>query len=383
MSIFKRSDLLIPYQLEHWPIIACDQFTSQPEYWKKVESIVGNNASAYNLVFPENKLGTDNEKIIESINSSMREYLSKGVFKEYANSYVFVERTLQNGKVRHGLVGVIDLEEYDFHAEANTKIRATEEILISRVIPRIQIRSEAVLETSHVLLLANDPENSILGSVVKGELIYDLDLMLGGGHIKGWIVANPDALDAVIEEYVNTHRFSFAVGDGNHSLATAKECWNKYKANNQFEENPNHPSRYAMVELENLFDDSQQFEPIHRIVKGVNVEKLLSMVSGVEWYSNNKCGIIDSKTNELPVANLQRTLEHYVQQYGGNIDYIHGKETAISLAQEKGSVAFILPSIEKNDLFNRIEQEGVLPKKTFSMGNAEEKRYYLECRKIK
>lgn len=396
MAVFQRAELLIPREeyLAKWPVIACDQFTSQPEYWKKTAESVENVPSAYHIIFPEAELGGDEEARIDGINRSMRRYLDEGIFRSFPDSYVYVERTLRNGLVRRGLVGVLDLESYDYHDDADTAARATEKTVVSRIPPRVRIRGGAPIESSHVLLLCSDPADRLLGTVAKDEALYDLELPQGGGRLRGWLVRGraADRFDAALANYLDRapDGFAFAVGDGNHSLAAAKACWEQIKARDQKLAGSEHPARYAMVELENLFDPSQQFEAIHRIVHVDDPRTLIRELEALDrgcgqtlfWHTKEGSGSVRLGEDALPVAVLQSFLDAYLAREGGTIDYIHGSEVAVSLAQEKGAAAFILPAIEKDELFTAILRSGVLPRKTFSMGSAVEKRYYLECRKI-
>ena len=396
MAIFQRGDLLIPRTdlLDHWPVIACDQFTSQPEYWAKTASLTAQVPSVYHIIFPEAELGGDEDARIEQINRTMEQYLAQQVFRSYPSCYVYVERTLCDGSVRKGIVGLLDLESYDYRDSARSPVRATEKTVVSRIPPRVKIRAGASLESSHVLLLCSDPGNRVFDSIRQGEMLYDLELMQGGGHLTGWLVngENADLFDRALAEYTALRKdgFCFAVGDGNHSLAAAKTCWEQTKKSIGRDCAVEHPARYAMVELENLFDPAQRIEPIHRIVRRVDPERLLSFLeqfaspegSTVRWYAGEKHGAFCLGREQLPLAALQQAIDQYVAEYGGEIDYIHGEETAVSLSARENAVAFLLSGIEKNELFDTIARGGVLPRKTFSMGHAEEKRYYLECRRI-
>lgn len=397
MAVFQKATFQIPRAeyLQKWPVIACDQFTSQPEYWRETAKLVGDAPSAYHIIFPEAELGTHEAERIASINRTMKDYLAAGVFQSYPDCYVYVERTLRDGSIRRGLVGVVDLEGYEFHDAAKTPIRATEKTVVSRIPPRVRIRSGAVIESSHILLLCSDPQDMLLGAVDKGEPLYDLELMQGGGRLCGWIVRGDAAkrFDASLAAYEATalDGFAYAVGDGNHSLATAKACWEQLKEEHPELRGSDHPARYAMVELENIFDGSQRFEAIHRVVRAVDPEKLLRRLQEncaaegipVSWFTRKASGVMLFPAGALPIAALQSFLDSYLEENGGEIDYIHGSEVAVRLAKEENAIAFVLPAIEKNALFPTIIRSGVLPRKTFSMGHAEEKRYYLECRRIK
>ncbi|MBR0208597.1 MAG: DUF1015 domain-containing protein [Oscillospiraceae bacterium] len=396
MPVFQRADLLIPRQelLPLWPVVACDQFTSQSEYWRRTAEAVGSAPSAYHIIFPEAELGTHEEERIMAIGRTMAEYLAGDVFRSFPQCYVYVERTLQNGAVRKGVIGVVDLEAYDYRDEAKTPIRATERTVVSRIPPRVRIRSGAPIESSHVLLLCSDGKKRLIEQIRKGEKLYDLELMQGGGHLSGWLVDGEEAdrFDERMAAYMAEAEdgFCFAVGDGNHSLAAAKACWEEIRRGLDPEAAAAHPARWAMVELENLFDPAQQFEPIHRIVRGVDTGKLLAALgkkydrggTPVLWYTKTGGGILRFDRDALPLESLQRALDEYLDAEGGSIDYIHGEDVALRLGREEGAIAFLLPRIEKDALFRSIASGGALPRKTFSMGHAEEKRYYLECRRI-
>ncbi len=411
MSAFLPADILIPRvdEMEKWAVIACDQFTSQPDYWESVQSYVGHSASALHLILPEVMLTGDCSAAIETINANMERYLANGVFTEYRNAFVYVERTLQDGSVRKGIVGAIDLEAYDYSEASTSDIRATEKTVVERIPPRKKIRKNAALELPHVLLLCDDDQNLLLGRLteIKNRLpkLYEFELMENGGHIAGWLVQGEEAdlfcerLEAYSrtapEKYgdLNGSPVLFAVGDGNHSLATAKACYEELKAEAPGPALANHPARYALVELENIHDPSLQFEPIHRILTEVDPEELLHSIRQicaeggypVEWYAGGHSGVIylDRARGELPVGILQAFLDDYMRSGCGKIDYIHGEAALKQLAAQENAVGFILPPIEKSQLFRGIISDGVLPRKTFSMGHAEEKRYYIEARKIR
>ena len=410
MAVFQATELLIPREelLENWAVIACDQFTSQPEYWQAVREQIGDAPSAYHIIFPEAELGTDEEARIASINRHMRDYLDGDLFRRYPASFLYVERRLLDGSLRRGVVGVIDLEKYDYHSDAASAVRATEQTVVERIPPRVRIRRGACLETSHVLLLMDDAAGQVLDSLeAKKEMLpqaYRFPLMQGGGEIEGRLVTGADAaaLDAVLNAYEAETRARFAatdrapllyaVGDGNHSLAAAKSCWEALKQERPELAGTHHPARYAMVELQNIRDASQKFEPIHRLLMDVPVNKILYASKSicapggptVDWRAGEREGtlFLDPAQGTLPVAILQPLLDHFLSESGGRIDYVHEAETAVRLAGRVGSIAFLMPKISKEDFFRGIVMDGVLPRKTFSMGHAHEKRYYLECRRI-
>lgn len=403
MNVFLPADVLVPKveSMEKWSVIACDQFSSQPEYWEDVKKIVGNEPSSLHLIFPEAELENVNEdEKITSINQNMQTYLEQGIFQTYENSYVYVERTLLDGSIRKGLVGTVDLEAYDYSEESTSKIRATEKTVTSRIPPRVKIREHAPIELPHVLLLCDDRKGEIIEwlSAKKNELtkIYDFDLMKSGGHIRGWLVQGRMAknLEKQIVAYEKEHAdMPYAVGDGNHSLATAKVCYENYKKQHSDTENVNTPVRYAMVELENIHDRSLEFSPIHRIITGTNEQALLEELQKtccaregypVKWYTKDRQGILylDSGKSRLAVAILQKFLDEFLQKHTGQMDYIHGKDVLKNLAKNDHAIGFLLPSMDKKELFPYVTESGTLPRKTFSMGHATEKRYYLEARKI-
>jgi hypothetical protein len=395
--------------LPDWAVIACDQFTSQPEYWRAVRAQTEGKPSAYHIVFPEAELGRDEEERIFSINAAMRSYLDAGLFRSFPASCVYVERQLLDGSVRRGVVGVIDLEDYDYHSGSLAPIRATEQTVQERIPPRVRIREDAALETSHAILLMDDEAGAVLDSLTAARddlpLVYDFPLMQGGGRIVGRLVSGEaaHAFDRAVADYEarTVLRFAetgrapllYAVGDGNHSLATAKTCWEALKAQDPSLAGSQHPARYAMVELQNIRDAEQKFEPIHRLLLDVSKGALLQALEPVcaeggypvEWIAGGQRGTItlDQACGALPVAILQPVLDRFLREHGGHIDYIHGDDTAAELAQREDAVALLLPNISKDDFFRGIVMDGVLPRKTFSMGHAQEKRYYLECRRIK
>ncbi|MBQ8094181.1 MAG: DUF1015 domain-containing protein, partial [Clostridia bacterium] len=350
----------------------------------------------------------DREVRIGAIQKAMEDAVSQGLFKTYDHAYVYVERTLLDGSVRQGVVGAIDLETYDYRPDAGSQIRATEKTVVERIPPRMAIRKDARLELSHVLLLCNDDQKQMIEPLAEEKdqlpLLYDFDLMQGGGHISGWLLAGgaADAFDRQIEAYekrmaliqgcTSDRALLYAVGDGNHSLATAKECYEAIKCQHQDADTFVWPARYAMVELGNVYSDALSFEPIHRILKGTDPAALLEALETVcapdgteiEWVSNGAHGTLKLDCQgRLPVALLQSFLDDYMKNHPCEIDYIHGEKALETLAMAPDAIGFLLPSMHKEDLFPGIVKGGVLPRKTFSMGHAEEKRYYLEARSIR
>ena len=397
MSIFATARILLPrdVDMEKWAVIACDQFTSQPDYWQRVEQTVGQAHSALRLILPEAELEEASPERIPGIHAAMRDYLERGLFQVWEDAFVYVERQLLDGSIRRGLVGALDLEQYDYREDSRAAVRATERTVLERIPPRQKIREGAALELPHVLLLCDDPADGILAPLTATReslpQLYDFSLMEGGGRIRGWLVQGQAAREtrARLAAYESVGGMRYAVGDGNHSLASAKACWEAKKKSLPAE----HPARYALVELENLWDESQKIEPIHRILKGVDPQALLAQARekiGAEtghrlcWYSGGQSGTLtlDARLGLLPVGILQEFLDAYLATHPGQIDYIHGEETLRHLARAPDSLGFLLPGIGKDQLFGGISADGVLPRKTFSMGHAQEKRYYLEAREI-
>ncbi len=412
MNVFSRADILLPKStdMHRWAVIACDQFTSDAAYWARVRETAGEEPSTVRMILPEAELGGEGEAAaVAAINETMLSYLHADVFAVYPQSYIYVERTLQSGAIRPGLIGAVDLESYDYNPGSVSPIRATEKTVLERIPPRRRVRKDAALEFPHVLMLCDDDEKRLIEPVaaVKASLprLYDFDLMEGGGHITGWLVTGEiaDAFDArfaafaasVPGKYADLNGASvvLAVGDGNHSLATAKSCYEALKASDPAADWSQHPARYALVELENIHDASQVFEPIHRVLFGVDCEKLLADMSAlhgsdgfrVDYVLQGKRGelTLDRSHGELAVAILQSFLDSWLAENGGEIDYIHGEAEVEALASKEHAIGFMLPAMEKHELFRGVIAGGVLPRKTFSMGHAREKRYYLEGRKIK
>ncbi|MCR5346316.1 MAG: DUF1015 domain-containing protein [Fretibacterium sp.] len=408
MSLFQAADILLPNvrDMGLWPVVACDQFTSQPEYWDEVREKVGDAPSSYHLILPEAELPASPERTA-AIHATMKDYLEKGLFREHKNAYVYVERTQMDGSVRRGVVGAVDLEGYDYSEGSSSPIRATERTVVERIPPRRAVREGAPLELPHVLMLCDDAEQTLIEPIAqkKGQLpqLYSVDLMLGGGHVSGWLVQGGEAglLDRRLDSYIQSHAsLPFAVGDGNHSLATAKACYEAMKQAHPAQDFSRHPARYVLVELENIHDPALRFEPVHRLVKGANVPRLLERLTAdcgaeegypVEWFSGSHgpsggdgSGTIrlDRSRASLALGVLQSWLDEYLAHNPGETDYIHGEDVLKRLAAEKDSVGFLLPPIDKGQFFRWIVSEGVLPRKTFSMGHAQEKRYYLEGRRI-
>lgn len=393
---FNPADILMPRNnFEKWSVVACDQYTSEQKYWNEVESIVGDEPSALNIILPEIYLSDDNSVRINSINSHMSEYLNSDVFSLHKDAMIYVERESNNTK-RLGIVGIIDLEDYDYNKGTNALIRATEQTVLERIPPRVAIRKDAPLEMPHVMLLIDDKERKVIEPLQNKkfdfESAYDFELMQGGGHIEGYYIDSDtqksvqDALESLLSGGDND--LLFAVGDGNHSLATAKECYRL---------NPTELNRYALVEIVNIHDDSIELEPIYRVLFNINIDDFMNkfleahaVSSGdtthdFECVTKNGSEYITVKaTAKLPVGTLQVFIDEYLKQNEAvKIDYIHGEQVVYDLCKEEGTLGFIFEGMGKDDLFPAVMQDGSLPRKTFSMGHAHDKRYYIEARKIK
>lgn len=413
--------------LSRWAVVACDQFTSQPEYWQQVAALVGDAPSTYHLVLPEVYLGTAaEEQKLSAIHAAMQRYCADDIFQTI-DTLVLVERSVA-GHIRHGLMLSLDLEQYEYHAGSQSLIRATEDTILDRLPPRIKIRQGAPLETPHILVLIDDPEQTVIEPLVAHKRdftpVYDVDLMLGSGHLSGYAIT-----DAVVEqramaalarlaqpqpfaEKYGEHKgvLLFAMGDGNHSFATAKAIWEGMKDR----VGPDHPARYALVEVENVHDAGLIFEPIHRVIFDVtsnaqaamraawgerltlagcaSIEEMIHLVNHPDgdeqrfgMISTTGCAMVSLShpTSHLTVGSLQSFLDTWGKAGGfAKIDYVHGAQALEELSRMPGNLGFYLPVLAKADLFNTVILEGALPRKTFSMGEAIEKRFYLECRKI-
>ena len=415
-KFFVPGDILLPRDVDMslWSVIACDQYTSQPEYWDMVDKKVGDMPSTLRLILPEAYLDSK-DTVLETkkINRTMEEYIADGVFKAVDNSFIYVERELTVGETRRGLVGLIDLEAYDYRADSVSPVHATEGTVESRLPPRVKIREGACLELPHIVVFVDDPENKVIRSAGEGEVLYDFELMDGGGHIKGTRVCGSaaesvlNALSELADPAYLEKRYSLngkfpviiAMGDGNHSLATARLCWEKIREGLTPEERENHPARFGLAELVNIHDPSIAFEPIHRVIfetdPDVYFEEAINFFrkESKEGKTAHKiilaCG---EKTEEISVTGLtigslisvsQQFCLEYMKSHGGKLDYIHDDETALEMSSRTGCAGLLLPAMDKNELFPSIMESGVFPAKSFSIGPARDKRYYLECRKIK
>lgn len=393
---FYPADIMLPKKdFEKWSVIACDQYTSEPEYWQKVIETVGDTPSALNIILPEAFLEGDIEAKITACNDNMKKFVDGGIFDTYNDSFVYCERKLKNGAVRKGVIGLIDLEDYSYLKGSDSLIRATEETVLERIPPRVNIRKDAILEIPHIMLLIDDPGDKIIGDLSRNkqnfERLYSFKLMQNAGEIEGYRLSDSaakelqDGFDALRDS--SKDGLLFAVGDGNHSLASAKECYNK-----------GYCSRYALAEVVNIHDASLEFEPIYRLVFGVEPEALINefiddcggIYDGEDalkytfvFGGKEKAVSLQPKTT-LAVAMLQKFLDKYISCHSDvKIDYIHGVQSLIQLSNRENCLGILFDGMEKSELFTAVCDDGSLPRKTFSMGCADDKRFYLEARMIK
>ena len=418
MIPFKRANILLPKNIDmtKWSVVACDQYTSEMDYWNEVEKIVGASPSTLRITLPEIFLeDSDVNERINKINDTMKEHLDEDLFYELKDSMIYLERTQADGRVREGLMGMVDLEDYSYEKGSQTLIRATEKTVIERIPPRLKVRENALLELPHIMILIDDEKKKIIedlkNEVTNSDVVYDFDLMENGGHIKGYKLNN-DSMTKVeegLEALCNKEYFEkkydvkdkgillFAMGDGNHSLATAKANYENVKKTMRPDEYLNHPSRYALVELVNLHSEALEFEPIHRVIFDTDVNKLIEEL--YKYYDINEEGngqyfelvtkdidkklYISNPKSNIAVGSIQMFLDEYLKDNKGKLDYIHGDETTKNMGMEENNVAILFEAMPKEELFRTVILDGALPRKTFSMGHSYDKRYYLEARKIK
>ena len=424
----KRADIMIPkatVDLTKWAVVACDQYTSEPEYWEQVKQLVGENPSTLNLIYPEVYLEEAHpEKRIETINATMKHYIQEDLFTVYKNAFFLVHRTTPSSKIgRWGLLVALDLEQYDYAPDSRSMIRATEGTILSRIPPRKEIRKNAPLELPHIMVLINDERRSVIEPLAKKKerlpLAYETELMAGGGALKAWVVDSDEdmlkiaeSLDGMLDALPQDNPLLYAMGDGNHSLATAKSCWMDIRETLTEEERKEHPARYALVELENIFDEGLEFEPIHRVLFGLDqhtfenelakacahfekeqVSDLKSLDAAINKEDGvQKFGFCDKSGYQvysltepkasIAAGTLQLIIDSLLEQKIASVDYIHGKDVTANLGSKEGNLGLILPEVSKSTFFDSIIRDNALPRKTFSMGEAHEKRYYMEARKI-
>jgi len=381
-----------------WSVIACDQFTSDISYWNAVEKVIGGSASTYDYILPEAYLETEKEAEKTELFKSKMADVSSSPLKVRVNGYVYIERTLSDGRIRRGILGKMDLEEYDFAPDSVSNIRATEQTVAERIPARRTLRALAEIELPHVMVFTDDTVGLFTKAKALAKddlLIYDFDLMQGGGHIKGYAIEGDAAeeLAKAIANNENAASLPYAVGDGNHSLAAAKSHYEVIKEKLGAELAADHPARYALCEVVSISDEAIEFEPIHRIVKNVDVAKLASALAEIADEGEGEQTVrfiaanvekllhFTKTTHDMAVGTLQDFIDTYLAENGGVCDYIHGESELRTLAENEGAVAFMFEGFDKSRLFSYIKN-GPMPRKTFSMGDAKSKRYYLEARRI-
>lgn len=417
MTAFTAADILLPKlnakEMTKWAVVACDQYTSEPQYWEKTAQIASTSPSALNLILPEVYLESeDAPQRIADINATMQKYLADGLFTEHKNSLILTVRTQADGKVRTGLVGAIDLEQYDYNKGSTSQVRATEATVASRIPPRVKIRRDAALELPHIMILIDDVKKTVIepleARIDTLTKLYDFELMQNGGHLTGYLVTGEDAaavfaaLDVLADKDGFNSRYGlsgeevllYAMGDGNHSLATAKACYEEKKASGSPDAEL---ARYALAEVVNLHSPALEFEAIHRVIIDVNTKDLmdkmtdaLGLVKGDDGQSftvvlngAEESYAVTKPNANLTVGSLQNFLDEYLSANSGTIDYIHGEDVVKTLCKAENSIGFLLPSMTKAELFPTVIKDGALPRKTFSMGHAHDKRFYCEARKIR
>lgn len=416
-AYFLPSDILLPdfhtVNGTAWATVACDQFTGEPDYWRTLDERVGEQPSTLRLILPEAFLGETEERV-PVVQKNMEQYLRE-VLVRHPNRMIYLERVQSDGRVRRGLVGMIDLEHYDYNRGSRTLIRATEETVPERIPPRLAVRRDAVLELPHVMLLIDDPEKTVIEPIAARaetlERAYEFPLVQGSGAVRARFVdsvglgrienaltrlISPERIRARYGE--NVAPLLFAVGDGNHSLAVAKASYEEIKAAHG-ESALYHPARYALAEVVNLHDPALQFEPIYRVMMGVDPDDVLSELEKysfslhgnaapqqARFLSAKRRGTMHfgSPSSQLTVGTLQAFIDAYIKSHpGASVDYIHGTKAVETLSRAEDAVGFLFSGMEKDDLFRTVIYDGALPRKTFSMGHAEDKRFYIECRRIK
>ena len=371
-------EILLPsHDLEKFAVIACDQHSAEPEYWEETERIVGNAPSALRLMLPEAWLGLKNAGA--DVPENMRRYLADDSLRSIGEGFVYVRRQTADG-IRHGLLDAVDLEQYDFNPGTDALMRATEATVRERLPARIALRRDAVLEMPHILVLTDDRENAVAklleSSLDKLPKLYDFELMQGGGHIEGYHVCTDELCREIAAALgrLNESRGSaplYAVGDGNHSLAAARECWLEQRDNIAESEREGHPLRYALVELVSIYDEGLSFHPIHRLLCGVDPEQVQRELD------------FDAAA-PLSLQELQPRLDEWLLRHPeAELEYIHGAKECLRLGAHPNRLSIVFPSFDRGDFFATIQRDGIFVRKSFSLGSANEKRYYLECRKIR
>lgn len=421
-------DIMVPKEgtdLTKWAVVACDQYTSQPEYWQNAASYVGDSPSTLKLIYPECYLEEPQpQKRIDEINRTMDSYVDSGLFRTYEHSFFLVRRSCARRKARWGLIVALDLERYSWEKDSRSLIRATEGTILSRIPPRKAIRKDAALELPHIMVLINDRKGAVIEALAEKtdalEPVYDTPLMAGGGQLTAWAVSSEedirgvaDALQDLYDALDPDNRLLFAMGDGNHSFATAKSCWEDIRENLSEEQRQTHPARFCLVELENIFSPGLEFEPIHRVLFNTRIADVVYELSKeCSAYTMTACddlegvlsglapdperqtiGLCDENgfcllelekpQSSLAAGSMQAVIDRMTSGGRVKVDYIHGTDVTSRLGQKPGNVGVFLPDVSKDTFFDSIVRDGALPRKTFSMGEAQEKRYYMEARRIR
>ncbi len=416
----KTPTILLPndtIDISRWTVVACDQYTSELDYWQKVKEITDGSPSTLNLIYPEvylNESEDESKKRIETINATMQDYLDKSIFNSF-DGFVLLDRKTIHVESRKGLVIALDLEKYDYNKGSQTLIRATEKTIVDRLPPRMKIRENAPIELPHIMVLIDDPEKTVIEPLFNKDLevIYDFDLMQNSGHLKGYKIDSTDIIKEIENKlialannfnYEDKGTLLFAMGDGNHSLATAKAIWEEKKKQGADME---HPARYALVELVNVHDEGLTFEPIHRVIFDIDLQDFFEKAKendfevkyfdseeqmdafeskghAIKFVTKDSVGLLikENPEHNIEVGTLQLFLDKYLEGKDSELDYIHGKDVVTNIGSKENNIGFFLPPMNKNDLFKTVILNEALPRKTFSMGEADEKRFYLECRKI-
>lgn len=422
----KSADILLPREgidLKKWATVACDQYTSEPEYWLDVEKIVADSPSTFRITFPEVYLEKEGKKErIRNIVKTMEDYIEEGVFTEYKDSFILVKRTC-DGKSRYGLMAALDLDQYDYSKDSRSLIRATEGTILERIPPRKEIRKDAPLELPHIMVLISDEKRSVI-EPLKDKMdslkrIYSTELMKDGGYLEGYLIDSDEDKEMIYQAFESLYSaldknnpLLFAMGDGNHSLATAKSCWEDMKKGLSEEERKDSKARYALVEIENIYDEALLFEPIHRVFFNLSMDEfekeVLKYAKGMTYHReksiedmveriNSREGLVfglsvnnelyslevKGSRNFLSASLMQSVIDSLKERNACQIDYIHGIDVTVRLSNEGNNIGIILPDVDKSSFFETVIKEGSFPRKTFSIGHANEKRYYMEARRIK
>ncbi|MDD3262472.1 MAG: DUF1015 domain-containing protein [Candidatus Absconditabacteria bacterium] len=435
-------DILLPnttVDLKKRAVVACDQYTSQPEYRQEVANFVGQDPSTLSIIYPEVYLEEENKaERIQAIKQAMNTYFSQGILENKGECCVLIDRKTSHADSRKGLILALDLEAYDYSKESQTLIRATEGTIVDRLPPRIEVRKEATIESPHIMVLIDDESKTVIEPLFankdKYTKLYQTELMMNGGYISGYKIEDPESIQNIVSALTKLadpasfqQRYQvgpdkgvllFAMGDGNHSLATAKAIREEKKQSLTPQQKANHPARFALIELVNVHDDGLTFEPIHRVLFNINPSNLLNDMKAyfsplgtevtIETFASKDQRTAQLKKSDLTthyftfvyqgtygqialhnpklnleVGNLQAFLDDYLKlNPEAKIDYVHGEDVTENLGMQPNNIGFLLPIMDKKDFFKTVVVDGALPRKTFSMGEAEEKRFYLECRKI-